>query len=108
MIRAFFDDPAGVTLYGVLAVMLADLLLGVAAAFRDDTFSLAHVAAFLRTHAAGRVAPIGALLAIGWFGQQPALTAIGMGAAAAYALETLGSVRDSWARGHGPQQVPGE
>ena len=95
-LREFFAAPEGAALYGVLAVMLADLLLGVAAAFRDDTFSLAHVAAFLRTHAAGRVAPIGALLAIGWFGQQPALTAIGMGAATAYALETIGSIRANW------------
>lgn len=105
-IRAFFDAPEGLALYGVLGVMAADLLLGVAAAFRDDTFQLSTLAAYLRKHVAGRVVPIGILLGLGYFGQMPALTAIGAASAAAYTLETIGSIRDSWGSDRDVQKVP--
>ena len=106
MIRAFFESPEAPILWGVLVLAMADFALGTLAALRDGTFRLDAVAAFLRKHVAGRVGPIVALLALGYFGAQPALTAIGAAAAAAYTLETIGSIRESWGPGRDVQRVP--
>lgn len=105
-IRAFFDSTDALALYACLVLAAADFILGTLAALRDDTFRLDSVAAYLRKHIAGRVAPIGVLIALGWFGQQPALTAIGMASAAAYTLETIGSIRTSWGSDREAQRVP--
>lgn len=104
--KAFMESEAGVLLYAVLAIALLDFVLGTLAAFRDDTFKLDAVAAFLRKHIAGRVAPIAALLVWGYVTSQTAITAVGVAAATAYLLETVGSIRDSWAPGRPAQAVP--
>lgn len=106
IIRAFLASPEGIAVYGVLVLALADFALGTLAAFRDGTFALDAVAAFLRKHIAGRVAPIAFLLALGYFGGVPALSAIGAAAAAAYTLETLGSIRESWGPNRPVQPKP--
>jgi hypothetical protein len=106
MIAQFFQTEAGLALYGVLILAFVDFGLGVAAAFRDDTFSLDALAAFLRKHIAGRVFPIALLLMAGHFGSQPALLALGLAGAAAYVLETIGSIRDSWGKTNRVQPVP--
>ncbi len=107
-LTAFLASPEGVGLYYVLILAGADWLLSVAAAFRDGTFSLDGVAVFLRTHIMGRVVPIAVLLGLGYFGNAPALSAIGAAAAALYTAETLKSIADSWAPGHETQKVPKE
>ena len=106
-IRAFFDSQDALILYACLVLALADFLLGVSAALRDGVFRLDSVAAYLRKHIAGRVFPIAILIALGYLGQQPALTAIGAASAAAYTLETIGSIRTSWGGSRGEQRVPG-
>ena len=103
---AFFASPSGLAIYGVLVVAIADFLLGVAAAFRDGTFTLDSVAAYLRKHIAGRVVPISILLGLGYVANQPALTALGAASAAIYVMETIGSIRDSWGGGEAKQAVP--
>lgn len=106
MIRAFFDSQDALVLYACLVLAAADFTLGTLAAFRDSTFQLDSVAAYLRKHVAGRVAPITVLIGLGYFGNQPALTAIGMASAAAYTLETIGSIRTSWGGERDQQRVP--
>lgn len=94
-LQTFLDSPAGVALIGMVGVAFADLITGVLAAMRDDTFSLDSIAAFLRKHIAGRVAPIGALLLLGYFGGGTVGTlfmASAIAAATAYAAETAASV----------------
>jgi len=107
-IRAFFDSQDALILYACLVLAAADFLLGVSAAFRDGVFRLDSVAAYLRKHIAGRVFPIAILIGLGYFGQQPALTAIGAASAAAYTLETIGSIRASWSGSRDVQRVPGD
>jgi hypothetical protein len=97
MFSQFFQTEAGMAVYAVLVIALVDFMLGVLAAVRDGTFQLSAVAAWLRKHVAGRVAPIAVLLVAGHFGSQPALLAIGAIGAAAYLAETIGSIKDSWA-----------
>lgn len=105
-VASFFASPEGTALYGVVVLALTDWILGTLAALRDGTFKLDAVAAFLRKHIAGRVLPIVALLAIGYFAVQPALSAIGALLAAAYLAETLGSIKDSWGPSRDVQPVP--
>ena len=107
-IQAFLDSDAGKAVYATLVLAGADLALGIAAAFRDGTFRLDSLAAYLRKHIAGRVAPIGLLLGLGYFGHVDALTTIGFASAALYAAETVGSIRTSWGSGHAEQAVPND
>jgi hypothetical protein len=94
-IRAFFGDPAGQAIYAMLALAFADFGLGVAAAVRDGTFDLELVAAFVRKHLAGRIAPIALLLFVGYAADLNALTAAGIAASAAYVAETIASLVSS-------------
>lgn len=96
ILEAFFATEAGLAVYAMLLVAIADFLLGVAAAIRDGVFDLSSVAAWLRKHLAGRVLPATILLVVGHVGNQPALSALGLAAAGLYALETVGSIKDSW------------
>lgn len=105
-LQAFFESDSGKAVYAVLLITAVDWFTGVAAAIRDGTFQLDSVAAFLRKHIAGRVAPIVGFLVIGYFGDQQALTALGVAGAAAYLAETLGSIKDSWGPGRDTQAVP--
>lgn len=91
---AFLDSEAGLALKAMLVVAALDFATGVFAAFRDGTFALDAIAAFLRKHIMGRVAPIGTLLVVGYFGGAAGqLFLVGaVAAAAAYAAETASSV----------------
>ena len=106
MLSAFFASNSGIAVYGVLVLAFVDFALGVMAAIRDKTFTLDVVAAYLRSHVVGRVFPITLLLAAGYFGNQDALTALGLVSAAAYLAETIGSISTSWGPGHATQAVP--
>lgn len=109
LVEDFFSTEAGNLAMLVLLLPVVDWVSGVAAAFRDGTFRLDAVAAVLGKHAA-RVFGIWVLLISGWLVDTwilpvvdiPALSAIGIAAAGAYALETLGSISASW----GPATAP--
>lgn len=109
LINEFFGTPAGQLALLVVLLPVVDWLSGVAAAFRDGTFELDAVAAVLGKHAA-RVLGIWVLLISGWMVDEwlipvvdiPALSAIGVAAAGAYALETIGSIARSWGPVTGP------
>jgi hypothetical protein len=113
-IAAFFSAPAGQAALAVLIVAIVDLVLGVAAAFRDDTFQLDSVGAWLRKHIAGRVIPIWVLLFVGHFtagisfGDVPVLLGVGLAAAGLYVAETIGSIMSLWgpAKNREVQAVP--
>jgi hypothetical protein len=103
---AFFASPSGMALYALLAVAFLDFALGVFAALRDGTLKLDELAAFVRSHLAGRVLPIALLLVVGYAADQVALTAAGLAAGAAYVAETVGSIASSWGPGHDVQPTP--
>jgi hypothetical protein len=91
---AFLNSDAGTALKGLLIVSFLDFATGTLAALRDGTFALDAIAAFVRKHILGRVAPIGLLLVVGYFGGQAGqlFLAGAIAAGAAYVAETAASV----------------
>jgi len=94
-LKTFIASPAGTALLAMVAVAFADFITGVFAALRDGTFSVDAIAAFLRKHIWGRVAPIGTLLVLGYFGGDTVgqlFMASAVAAGTAYAAETAASI----------------
>jgi hypothetical protein len=93
-LQAFLNSDAGLALKGLLIVSFLDFATGSFAALRDGTFALDAIAAFVRKHVLGRVAPIGLLLVVGYFGGEAGqLFLVGaIASAAAYVAETGASV----------------
>jgi hypothetical protein len=94
-LQEFLNSQAGLALVGMLGVAFADFLTGTFAALRDGTFALDAIAAFLRKHIWGRVAPIGTLLVLGYYGGEgigQLFLASAIAAALAYAAETASSI----------------
>lgn len=104
VLSAFLSSEAGIALQAVLLVAFADFVTGVFAAVRDGTFAWGALAAWLRKHIAGRVAPIGVLLALGYFGGASGhlFLAGAVAAAAAYGAETLASI---WGNVNPPKEA---
>lgn len=93
-LQAFLNSGAGLALQGLLVAAFGDFATGTLAALRDGTFSADALAAWVRKHIAGRVAPIGVLLYLSFYGG-PAGVVFAAGAAAAaasYVTETVASV----------------
>ena len=94
-LQEFLNSQAGLALVGMLGVAFADFLTGAFAALRDGTFALDALAAFLRKHIWGRVAPIGTLLVLGYYGGAgigQLFLAAAIAAAVAYSAETASSI----------------
>jgi hypothetical protein len=93
-LATFLDSEAGLALKGLLIVSFLDFATGTFAALRDGTFALDAIAAFVRKHILGRVAPIGLLLTVGYFGGAAgqAFLAAAIAASAAYVAESAASV----------------
>ena len=95
-LTAFLNSTAGQGLLAMLAAAFLDFATGVLAALRDGTFALDALAAFVRKHIWGRVAPIGLLLVTGYFAGDTTIgtlfSAGAVAAAAAYVAETAASV----------------
>ena len=93
--EAFLMSEGGLALKAAVLVAFADFATGSFAALRDGTFALDAIAAFLRKHILGRVAPLGTLLALGYFGGAESSGFFTAGAIAgliAYAAETAASI----------------
>lgn len=90
----FLNSDAGKALAGLLIVSFLDFVTGTFAALRDGTFALDALAAFVRKHILGRVAPIGTLLVVGYFGGDTGrlFLAGAIAAGAAYIAETAASI----------------
>lgn len=94
-LQEFIASQAGTALLAMVGVAFADFLTGAFAALRDGTFALDAIAAFLRKHIWGRVAPIGTLLVLGYFGGDTVgqlFMASAVAAGTAYAAETASSI----------------
>lgn len=93
-LHEFLNSEAGLAVQGLLVVAFADFVTGTFAALRDGTFAIDAIAAWVRKHIAGRVAPIGTLLVLGYFGGQAGqvFLAGALVAGAAYVTETAGSI----------------
>lgn len=110
-LKAFLDSPAGTALIAMVGVAFADFATGAFAALRDGTFQLDSIAAFLRKHIWGRVAPIGTLLGLGYFGGDTIgslFMAAAIAAATAYAAETASSILGNLNPGTKANPVPEE
>lgn len=111
-IKAFFDSEAGLAAVGVLLIGIVDLVLGILAAWRDGTFQLSAVDAWLRSSFAGRIAPIWLLLIVGYLADSldlagiPVLLAAGIGAAGLYVAATVSSILKNWGPNREKQTVP--
>lgn len=94
-LNAFLASEAGLALKGALIAAFLDFITGVYAAVQDDTFTFDAVAAFLRKHILGRVAPLGTLLVVGYFGGDSGQIFLPFAIAGliAYAAETLASIK---------------
>jgi hypothetical protein len=92
-LQAFLDSQAGLALKGALVAAFLDFATGSFAAIRDGTFALDAIAAFLRKHILGRVAPLAALLAGAYLSGDQLLSGFAIAGLATYAAETLSSVK---------------
>jgi hypothetical protein len=91
----FLASTGGLAVKGALVAAFLDFAFGVFAAFRDGTFALDSVAAFVRKHLLGRVFPASLLAYVAWTTGDPIATAAAAGALVAYAGETMSSIYGS-------------
>jgi hypothetical protein len=94
-LTAFLNDPAGLAVKGALIAAFLDFAFGAFAAFRDGTFALDSLAAFVRKHLLGRVLPVSLLAITAYVTGDAAMAAAGIGALGAYTVETLASIYGS-------------
>jgi len=121
-IASFFDSPAGQAVAALVVLGLADLLLGVFAAVRDNVFSWEAIDAWVRSQLAGRILPIAAILILGHIaggisfddGTSGVLsvggiiTGGGLVAAGLYVITTAASLLESLQPKPGTREVPEE
>lgn len=93
--RDFLADPLGLAVQGAVVAAFLDLAFGVFAAFKDGTFAMDSLAAFVRKHLLGRVFPSGVLAITAYLTGSEVMAAAAIGALAAYAAETLASIYGS-------------
>jgi len=91
-LAAFLASTAGLALKGALVAAFLDFITGSFAALRDGTFAWDALAAFLRKHVLGRVAPLAALLLGGYLTNDGVLLTFAAGGLTAYAAETIASI----------------
>lgn len=91
-LNAFLNDPAGLALKGLLVAAFLDFATGSFAAMRDGTFAFDALAAWVRKHLLGRVAPIGTLLVVTYLSGDGVTLAAAIAAGLAYSAETLASI----------------
>lgn len=98
-IEAFIASDAGLALKGALIAAFLDFATGSFAALRDGTFALDALAAFLRKHILGRVAPLATLLVAGYFGGEAGqiFMPFAIAGLVAYAAETAASIKGNLA-----------
>lgn len=95
-IVATLTDPlVGGTIVTLFGLAIADLITGVGAAFRTDTFYPEFVAGFLKSHVLAALLPIVAVIVLSAF-VQPLVVVAGI-AVATYTVQTVASIRDNLA-----------
>lgn len=96
MLAEFLASPAGLALKGALVAAFLDFAVGAFFAYRNGTFALDAVAAFLRKHVLGRVLPLAVMLFTGYLTGDVTLNAFAAAGLTAYAAETMASVYASF------------
>jgi hypothetical protein len=94
-LEAFLADPLGLAVKGALVAAFLDFAFGVFAAFKDGTFALDSLAAFVRKHLLGRVFPVSLMAVTAYVTGDTAMAAAAIAALTAYAVETLASIYGS-------------
>ena len=94
-LQEFFGTEAGLLAKSVLVLSFVDFVFGVLAAFRDGTFRVDAIGAFIGKHIGARALPILLLLFVGHFANEGMLLVAGVTLAGIYATETAKSVIDS-------------
>lgn len=92
-LTGFLSSPAGLALKGALVAAALDFITGTFAAVKDGTFAWDVIAAFLRKHILGRVAPLAALLIGGYVSNDAVLLTFAAAGLTAYAAETISSIQ---------------
>lgn len=105
-IAQFLDSTGGLAVKCALTAAFLDFAFGVYAAFRDGSFALDSVAAFVRKHLLGRVFPASTLAIVAYYTGDAVMIAAAAGALTAYGAETLASVYASLTKVSNP--VPQE
>lgn len=88
----FLNDPAGLAFKGLLVAAFLDFATGTYAALKDGTFETGALAAWVRKHLLGRVAPISTLLVVTYISGDTVTLAAAVASGTAYAAETLSSI----------------
>lgn len=91
----FLESTSGLAVKAVVVAAFLDFAFGVFAAFRDGTFAIDALAAFVRKHLLGRVLPVSLLAITGYATGDQLMIGAGAAALTAYAAETLGSIYGS-------------
>jgi hypothetical protein len=94
-LQGFFEDPTGMAVYAALVAAGLDFVFGLFAAFKDGTFALDSLAAWVRKHLLGRVFPVSVLAATAYMTGNPAMATAAAVALGSYAAETMGSIYGS-------------
>ena len=94
-VTEFVNSTGGLAVKGALIAAFLDFAFGVFAAFRDGTFAVDALAAFVRKHLLGRVFPVSLLAIVAFYSGDALMTATAAGALTVYAAETIGSIYDS-------------
>lgn len=92
---AFLASPSGVALRALLVGALLVAALGIFAALRDGTFDLKYVDSFVRTTIWGKVAPVAAVLIVGYALADDVTNVAAIPIAGAVALGMIKSALDS-------------
>lgn len=91
----FLASTGGLAVKAALAAAFLDFAFGVFGAISSSTFAFDAIAAFVRKHILGRVAPISVLAYVGFTTGDAIMTASAAAALTAYAAETLASIYGS-------------
>lgn len=95
VVAEFLNSTGGLAVKGALVAAFLDLAFGIFAAVKDGTFAVDAIAAFLRKHIMGRVAPLTALAVAAHYTGDPIMLSTAAAGLVAYAAETLGSIYGS-------------
>lgn len=95
LLDAFFAAPAGMAVKALVVGALLTFALGVMAALRDGTFDWRYVDAFVRSAIWGKVAPVLAVLLIGYLLDSPEAITVGIVVAGTVAAGMLRAALDS-------------
>ena len=94
-LAAFLASPTGLAVKALLVGAFLVFLLGAFAALRDGTFEWRFIDSFVRSTIWGRVAPVLAVLLLGYVADEPTITGAGVIAASAVGVGMISAAIES-------------